>query len=272
MEIKMKKAFTLIELLVVISIIALLLSILMPSLQKARKLGQSSVCLGNTRQLAIAFQCYSFENRGKLVPSLVKTGQSNAWVQYPQDATGKNTFTEYKQTIPLNDTLNGIKAGLLYPYTKNEKVYHCIGDPRMKQATQGYRTYSMVACLNGWSTDVKHIITKMDQIRRPSASYMLVEETDARGTNRDCWLLAAPEHGYNPPMWWSPLAILHGDSSTFAFSDGHSELHKWRDSLTRELAKKHLRPGQYYGVTTVAEGRRTDIDYMYAGWAYKYQQ
>ena len=49
------KAFTLIELLVVISIIALLLAILMPSLQKAKEAGMRAVCLSNLHQLAIAW-------------------------------------------------------------------------------------------------------------------------------------------------------------------------------------------------------------------------
>lgn len=56
-----KKAFTLIELLVVIAIIALLLSIVMPALRKARKLAQRSVCLSNVKQQGLGLLIYSNE-------------------------------------------------------------------------------------------------------------------------------------------------------------------------------------------------------------------
>jgi prepilin-type N-terminal cleavage/methylation domain-containing protein/prepilin-type processing-associated H-X9-DG protein len=61
------KAFTLIELLVVISIIALLLAILMPGLQKAKESAKAVVCRSNLRQLGIGFQTYYTENNFKAV-------------------------------------------------------------------------------------------------------------------------------------------------------------------------------------------------------------
>lgn len=50
--------FTLIELLVVVAIVALLISILLPSLAQARKQGRAAVCLSNMRQLMLAVQLY----------------------------------------------------------------------------------------------------------------------------------------------------------------------------------------------------------------------
>jgi prepilin-type processing-associated H-X9-DG protein/prepilin-type N-terminal cleavage/methylation domain-containing protein len=56
------KAFTLVELLVVIAIIAMLLAVLMPSLNRARELGRSITCRTNLKNMGMAFNLYSNEN------------------------------------------------------------------------------------------------------------------------------------------------------------------------------------------------------------------
>ena len=67
-----KKGFTLIELLVVISIIAVLLSILMPALTKAKKLAKSVVCKSNLRQIHIAMATYEVNNNDMLFSYMIE--------------------------------------------------------------------------------------------------------------------------------------------------------------------------------------------------------
>ena len=63
---KRSRAFTLVELLVVLAVIAILASLLLPALSKAKEAGRGTACLSNLHQIGLALQIYVSENNNRL--------------------------------------------------------------------------------------------------------------------------------------------------------------------------------------------------------------
>jgi prepilin-type N-terminal cleavage/methylation domain-containing protein len=84
---RLEPGFTLIELLVVIAVIAILAAMLLPALAAAKKRGQQAVCLGNLKQIGLAFEMYlndhsgRFADRRDLKSSL--PGGYHPWTTWP---------------------------------------------------------------------------------------------------------------------------------------------------------------------------------------------
>ena len=112
---KETRGFTLIELLVVIAIIAILMGILMPSLQRVRKIAQSIACTSNLRSLMIAWRMYADSNDDKLV------GCQDGMPGRPNWISGNLTFT----SAPVNwDLNNNLVNSPLWSYAgKEAKVF-----------------------------------------------------------------------------------------------------------------------------------------------------
>ena len=88
----MKRGFTLIELLVVVAIIAALIAILLPSLNKAKTVAKLAVCASNQHQIAIGAVSYAAENRAKLMST-----RKTPW-------SGDGRHPEYINTDPQSTT------------------------------------------------------------------------------------------------------------------------------------------------------------------------
>lgn len=261
--------FTLIELLVVIAIIAMLMAVIMPALNLAKLQAQGVVCLSNLNGMGKAWVLYAEDNNYEVVGAFIARSNAPAfsWVEPPQD---DNRNPLIASSI-VEEKINGIKKGLLYPYIETPKPYHCPSDQRSKSAPVktnysglgGYRSYSIVGGVRGVGTGIEgeyigwgiEAHTKTTTIQNTSGKYIMLEEMDGRGFNHGSWVI----NPSNPDNWIDPIAIWHGDSSTFSFADGHAERHKWHQKKVIEMAENQT-------FQLVAPGE--DTDWMHRGYPY----
>ena len=109
-----------IELLVVIAIIAILASLLLPSLSKAKASGQQTACLNNQRQLQTAWLMYVHEQNDVLPVN------DQGMTTYSFNASTTNSWVVGDATYSAD--VSYLKQGTLYPYVGQPGVYHCPTD------------------------------------------------------------------------------------------------------------------------------------------------
>jgi prepilin-type N-terminal cleavage/methylation domain-containing protein/prepilin-type processing-associated H-X9-DG protein len=245
-----RRGFTLIELLVVIAIIAILMSILMPALKRAKEQGKRAACLNNMKSLILVWLMYADDNDDRIVngeaywdpagppAAPVPTGGIHKGEQW---WTGNDCAQNYMQgeQRPQDIQIAALRLGALYPYSKTEKLYRCPTGIRGEM-----RTYSIVDSMNGLARSgtingtvgvvvgrTVLWVKKKTEISVPGPAYRIVFLDEGRVTPD-----SYATH-YQNPRWWDPPHVRHGDGTNVAYADGRSDYWKYKGKKTIATGK-----------------------------------
>ena len=199
MRIRQQVDFTLIELLVVIAIIAILASMLLPALNRARETALQSNCLNNIRQLSTAMALY--------------VDTENGFYPSAKNAAGNNDKTNY-WAIGLLPYLGRENTG---ESRKNADMFWCTNDRNLKIGKDQEVLFSEKRISYG--INYQHIPgNKAVKAVKSSSTIGLVEaDTNLNTENQSGFYLAL---SWNDPA--NPCAtVRHNGSGNVAWLDGH---------------------------------------------------
>ncbi|MFI4911446.1 MAG: type II secretion system protein [Sedimentisphaeraceae bacterium JB056] len=249
MKTKSYKAFTLIELLVVISIIALLMSVLMPALGSARAIAKKAVCKSNIRQIAIANNLYSQENDGEFVLAATDIYASSG---------GLSRWHGKRDNV--NEAFEFTRSDL-FPYLQTDSIKECpekvdfidgqTWDSDFEKGGGGYG-YNMTYVGSGsWrgGTATYNKATKQSDVSCPSQTVMFADSAMAKLDKGVPYFL---EYSFIEPPFFVSRGMVQKNwgytSPSMHFRHRHKANIVWVDTHVSELNAVAFDEFNAYGV------------------------
>ncbi|MBP8258933.1 MAG: prepilin-type N-terminal cleavage/methylation domain-containing protein [Verrucomicrobia bacterium] len=259
-------AFTLIELLVVTAVVALLASLLLPTLSRVKEKARGVECASNLQQMTLTWTLYAQDSNDGIVLNLGDQARADgeSWVR------GTLTLDVDYAPAPAADSTNVLflLRSPLAPYGAAPGIWRCPSDkstrtignrphPRIRSITMNTmlgtaRCTFIPPMFQPW----KHrIVQRMSDFQNPGPARCFVFLDEREDSIYESKFQVAPS-GLRPPSEHSgpPDSAqyrlinypggYHGGAGSFGYADGHVEAHKWLDPRTRlPLRKDHRLPG-----------------------------
>jgi prepilin-type N-terminal cleavage/methylation domain-containing protein/prepilin-type processing-associated H-X9-DG protein len=229
-----RKGFTLVELLVVIGIIALLISILLPSLNRARETANRVKCGSNMRQIGQAIQLYCNENKGNYPRTAYNSAVGTAITGTFDSGNGVATADPFITNITINDAVKPMfllirtqditPEVFICPSSNDEKDTYgtTAGVSAQWKVTFSKPTNLSYSMANPYP-DVNAVNSSYKLNATTGAEFAIAADKNPAGSTTYTGLSTALENSSQKDMQLANSPNHQGQGENVLYGDGHAE-------------------------------------------------